>query len=166
MLSLKRTLINVSMIFTLLFGLISSATASGSIFEEVKERAERGNSFDQASLGLHYLQGIGVRQDYSKAFEWYKKAAEQGNTTGQFSLGYLYSSGLGVRQDYSKALEWYKKAAKQNNEFSQSSIGVMYESGLGVRQNKTIAKEWYGKSCDNGYQDGCDHYKRLNEQGY
>lgn len=42
----------------------------------------------------------------------------------------------------------------------------MYEVGEGVRQNKATAKELYGKSCDNGYQGGCDDYKRLNEQGY
>lgn len=162
MLSLKRILINISMIFALLFGLISSATASESIFEETKARAEKGSSFNQAYLGQQYLDG----QDYSKAAEWYEKSANQGNSDGQFGLGYLYSSGLGVRQDYSKALEWFKKAAKQNHKGAQGSIGILYESGLGIRQNKTIAKEWYGKACDNGSQQSCDLYRRLNEQGY
>lgn len=45
-------------------------------------------------------------------------------------------------------------------------IGSIYENGNGVKQNKTTAKEWYGKACDNGYQDGCDSYRKLNEQGY
>jgi|26BtaG_2_1085354.scaffolds.fasta_scaffold03857_3 hypothetical protein len=166
MLSLKKILINISIIFALLFGVISSATASESSFEETKARAEKGSSFDQVYLGQHYMDGIGVRQDYSKAFEWYKKAADQGDSNGQFNVGYLYSSGLGVRQDYSKAFEWYNKSAKQNSKIAQASIGILYESGLGIRQNKTMAKEWYGKSCDNGFQGGCDHYRRLNEQGY
>ena len=41
---------------------------------------------------------------------------------------------------------------------------VMYENGEGVRQNIFEAKEWYGKACDNGDQDGCDAYARLNSR--
>lgn len=125
--SLKDIFINVAMILALLFGLTLSAAAAGSTFEEVKSLAEKGDSFSQSLLGSYYREGIGVRQDYAKAFEW------------------------------------YKKGAKQNDPFAQSYLGIMYEYGKGVRQNKSIAKEWYGKACDNGYQDGCDNYKRLNE---
>lgn len=163
--ALKNIIVNWAMILTLLFGLTLSATAATS-FEEVKVLAESGDSFYQDYLGNHYKEGRGVRQDYSKAFYWYQKSANQGYSGGQFSVGAAYSDGRGVRQDYSKALEWLKKSAKQNNEFAQSYIGTMYENGQGVRQNKTTAKEWYGKACDNGYQSGCDWYRKLNEQGY
>nr|WP_181718078.1 tetratricopeptide repeat protein [Psychrobacter sp.]QJS05725.1 sel1 repeat protein [Psychrobacter sp.] len=99
-------------------------------------------------------------------FEKDKALAESGNSFYQGVLGEYYSKGNGVRQDYSKALEWFKKSANQNDASAQAVIGAMYDEGQGVRQNKTTAKEWYGKSCDNGYQSGCDYYKRLNEQGY
>ena len=40
----------------------------------------------------------------------------------------------------------------------------MYKNGRGVRQNYTKAKEYFGLACDNKYQDGCDMYKKLNQQ--
>jgi len=43
---------------------------------------------------------------------------------------------------------------------------MIYKNGLGVRQDLGIAKEWYGKACDNGEQEGCDEYRKLNERGY
>ena len=78
----------------------------------------------------------------------------------------MYFEGKGVRQDYKKAVEWWEKAAIQGNPHAQVILGSMYDSGLCVRQDKHIAKEWYGKACDNGDQDGCDNYRKLNEPEY
>lgn len=58
------------------------------------------------------------------------------------------------------------KLAEQGNAEAQFNLGVMYANGEGVRQNKTTAKEWFGKACDNGTQQGCDEYRKLNETGY
>nr|WP_181716989.1 tetratricopeptide repeat protein [Psychrobacter sp.]QJS05536.1 sel1 repeat protein [Psychrobacter sp.] len=165
--ALKNIVINAAMSWALLFGLTTAATATPtSDFEQTKVRAEQGISLSQVVLGGYYADGIGVRQDYAKAFYWYQKSADQGHSGGQFQMGQAYRSGQGVRQDYAKAFYWYQKSANQNNRNAQSAVGISYELGDGVRQNKTTAKEWYGKSCDNGQQIGCDQYKRLNEQGY
>ena len=32
----------------------------------------------------------------------------------------------------------------------------------GVQVNKSLAKEWFGKACDNGDQNGCEYYGKLN----
>nr|WP_181717088.1 tetratricopeptide repeat protein [Psychrobacter sp.]QJS05482.1 sel1 repeat protein [Psychrobacter sp.] len=164
--SLKNIVINAAMILAFLFGLTLSATAAEPSFEEVKALAENGDSYYQNIFGHYYTDGKSVRQDYTKAFYWYQKSADQGNRHGQLYVGYAYKNGEGVRQDYTKALEFFRKSANQGLPHAQSSIGLMYEYGRGVRQNKTTAKEWFGKACDNGYQGGCDEYKKLNEQGY
>ena len=41
----------------------------------------------------------------------------------------------------------------------------MYIKGEGVRQDIRMAKEYFGKACDNGFQEGCDLYRKLNEIG-
>lgn len=94
------------------------------------------------------------------------KRANQGEAGAQYILGFTYELGAGVRQNYATAFGWYQKAAKQNHAGAQYSLGNMYDNGRGVRQNRVTAKEWYGKSCDNGEQNGCDGYKRLNQRGY
>ncbi len=73
----------------------------------LKSEAERGNAIFQCSLGLFYLKGEVVRQDYNEAFRWFKAAAEQGLPEAQNFLGLCYSHGLGVIQNYNEAYYWY-----------------------------------------------------------
>lgn len=134
-------------------------------FEEIKKWAEQGNAKYQAKLARRYEDGAGVQQDHKKAVEWYKKSADQGYAISEFLLGMKYYTGEGVRHDYKKAFEWLRRAAKHEDEprpEAEAILGLMYELGQGIRKNRISAKEWYGESCDNGYQDGCDQYRRLN----
>lgn len=165
-------MISASKVFIgLLFGLLLalSAYAGPSCAEtayndiaSLEKIAAQGNAAAQVNLGTLYYNGQGVSQDYQKARKWLEKAATQGEAEAQVKLGYLYYSGQGVRQDYQKAREWWEKAAAQGAATAQFNLGVLYEAGHGVRQDLATAKEWYGKACDNGYQTGCDEYRRLN----
>ena len=160
----NTSLIRKSILF--LVAAMLSASAMALDFNQIQREASQGNADAQLQLGAIYYQGKGVRQDYVKARQWYEKAAEQGDSSSQFSMGYAYANGQGVSQDYAKALEWFKKSSNQDNAAAQAYIGIMYEFGQGVPKNKKTAKEWFGKSCDNGYQGGCDDYRKLNEQGH
>ena len=62
-------------------------------------------------LGLNYLNGDGVAQDYAKALKYFSQAAEQGVAEAQNKLGDMYEKGLGINKDYGQALSWYRKAA-------------------------------------------------------
>ena len=44
-----------------------------------RKSAEQGYTESQYSLGLMYLWGKGVQQDYREAEAWFRKAAEQGH---------------------------------------------------------------------------------------
>jgi len=59
-------------------------------------------------LGLAYVLGKGVLQDYDAAADWCTKAAKQGDDAGQGCLGLLYRDGHGVPQDYVQAHMWLK----------------------------------------------------------
>lgn len=134
-------------------------------FDEIKRRAELGSPKYQSKLARLYEDGDGVQQDHRKAVEWYRKSANQGYALSEALLGFKYYTGEGVRHDYKKALELLLKAVNHKDEpqaETEGVIGEMYELGQGVRRNKIIAKDWYGKSCDNGYQEGCNQYRRLN----
>ncbi|ORZ28551.1 hypothetical protein BCR41DRAFT_367175 [Lobosporangium transversale] len=91
-----------------------------------------GNVAAQRKLSYIYYQGLGVSQDYSKAFGWYLKAAKQGDDDAQSNLGYMYLEGKGISQDYSKAMDWCFKATEQGNAVAQSNLGHMYAQGQGV----------------------------------
>ena len=97
----------------------------------------------QFSLGVMYLNGEGVPQDYSKAVQWFRKAADQGDAGAQTNLGVMYNQGKGVPQDYAQAMQWYRKAADQGNAWAQSNLGGMYDEGQGVPQDYAKSVQWY-----------------------
>lgn len=144
------------------FVLSVQAESSGSniLLGGVEKSAEEGDANAQFGLGVLYLNGDGVRQDYVKAREWFEQAAAQGNAYAQVSLGGLYHKGQGVRQDYVKAREWYEQAAAQGHALSYVALGTLYFNGDGVRQSRHQAVEYYGKGCDLGEQLGCDLYRK------
>ncbi len=102
----------------------------------------------QSSLGFLYRDGLGVKQDYKKAFDWFLKAAEQNDSKAQSSLGFLYRDGLRVKQDYKKAFDWFVKAAEQNDADAQSSLGFLYRDGLGVEQDYKKALYHFDKAIE------------------
>ena len=74
----------------------------------------------------------------------------------------MYDNGQGIKQDYFEAVKWYRKVAEQGNANAQVLLGFLYILGKGVQRNKALAKEWFGKACDNGDQEGCEYYGKLN----
>ncbi|HHF0414735.1 TPA: tetratricopeptide repeat protein [Haemophilus influenzae] len=104
-----------------------------------------------------------TRGDYQTTFKFLLPLAEQGNAQAQLMLGSMYANGLGVKQDDVEAVKWYRKAAEQGVANAQAMLGFLYFLGKrGVQVNKSLAKEWFGKACDNGYQEGCEYYGKLN----
>ena len=156
----------VALLLTLGFVLANETLAYAEPTDYAKslmEKAEKGDAEAQLLLGAKYFLGQeGLPQDYTKGLEWYEKSALQGDVVAQYGLGFMYMVGQYVRQDYIKARHWFEKSAQQKNPAAQIMLGIMYEKGWGVRQNFSEAKEWYGKACDNGSQDGCRAYARLN----
>ena len=61
-----------------------------------KPLAEQGLPEAQHNLGLMYVNGQGVSQDYAEAVMWYRKAAEHGVALAQNNLGIMYRKGQGV----------------------------------------------------------------------
>ena len=92
-------------------------------FRFTKKLAEQGDANAQCGLGLMYLQGNGVSQDYAEAVKWYRKAAEQGNAKAQLKLALMYNlyehhSGM----DYAEAAKWTRKAAEQGDTTAQELL--------------------------------------------
>ncbi len=107
------------------------------------EKAEQGDAFAKAQLGLMYDDGIGVVKDYKQAVYWYRKSAGQGNSLAQNMLGYMYRNGKGVVKDYKQAVYWYRKSAEQGNAPAQNMLGIMYDDGIGVAKDYVMAYMYY-----------------------
>lgn len=116
---------------------------SAADLEKLETQAAQGDAEAQVSLGLMYLIGKGVNQDYRMARQWYEKAAAQGHTSAQVYLGNMYHHGQGVPQDYAVARGWYEQAAAQGFGGAQYLLGLLYHNGQGVPNDLVREYMWF-----------------------
>ena len=72
--------------------------------------AERGDPRAQTYLGVMYLRGQGVPQNFDAAAFWLHLASETGLPEAQYFLGLMYDKGQGVAQDFVVAHAWLNLA--------------------------------------------------------
>ena len=119
--------------------------------EWLRLAASQGHVKAQYNLGVRYHKGLGVKQNYRKAFHFYELAAKQGLDRAQRNLAFLYREGLGVEQDYKKAHYFYQLAAQQGDVMAQGELGFLYQNGLGVEKDYKKAFDFYRQAAKQGY---------------
>ena len=72
--------------------------------------AEQGDPRAQTYLGVMYLRGRGVPQNFDAAAFWLHLASETGLPEAQYFLGLMYDKGQGVAQDFVVAHAWLNLA--------------------------------------------------------
>jgi TPR repeat protein len=70
--------------------------------------ARSGNADAEELIGVMYALGLGVEQDYTRAFEWYLRSSLKGHPGAQSGIGWYYEVGLGMpAPDLVRAYLWY-----------------------------------------------------------
>ena len=92
----------LAMVFMLLLAMAATAVADDpcwplaqQVVPYFRRSAEHGSDIAQVHLGLRYLVGRDVPQDYEEAAKWLRRAADQGQEVAQHSLGEMYAKGEG-----------------------------------------------------------------------
>ena len=142
--------------------------------------AEKSDKWAQYKVGLMYLNGEGVNQDYKKAIIWLTKAFDNifsGSPSENkdlneligWSLGNMYASGKGVEVDWNKA-SMFKEVkpllldsiAKVGNIKDKLDTAVKYETEVKDYQK---ALEWYLEAAKLGnvvaQRKVGDYYSRV-----
>lgn len=81
----------------------------------VHQIALQGNTQAQYQLGMKYLKGQDLPQDFKQAICWFFKAASRGHKEAQYRLGTLYQEGKGASKSDTLAAIWFRKAAEQGH---------------------------------------------------
>ena len=133
---------------------------SATILQQFSQAARQGDPVAQTNLGSIYLNGVGVRRDFTRAFYWFQQAANQGEGLAQFNLGVLYQEGRGVELDVRKAVDWFKKVELQPNRgeqfnpaikgWAELKLGFIYYEGRGVPKDYKEALSWFQKAAERG----------------
>jgi len=100
------------------------------------------------NLGILFLEGKGVHQDYAEALQWFQKGADAGDASSQVNLGYLYDQGLGCSKNAKTAVAWYRKAADAGTPLAENNLADMYLRGEGVEKNTDEAFRLFQKAAE------------------
>jgi TPR repeat protein len=84
--------------------------------KEWRPLAEMGDAPSQFNLGLLYVDGLGVPQDYGQALTWFTRSAQQDYAKAQLNLGAMYGAGRGVKRDYIQAYKWLNVCAAKGDQ--------------------------------------------------
>ena len=91
---------------------LMDAKAYEAAMTELLPAARSGNAEAEELIGVMYALGLGVGQDYVRAFEWYLRAAMKGHPGAQSGVGWYYEVGLGMPSpDLVRAYMWYVLSA-------------------------------------------------------
>ncbi len=115
-----------------------------------QQSAFHGCAAGEATLGMLYLAGWGVPQNYGAAQKWFHAAAALEYAPADLELGIIYQRGWGVPRDYVAAAQWFRIAAGKGNSDAQFDLGSQYRNGLGVQQNYRKAVAWYRRAAIQG----------------
>lgn len=98
--------------------------------DEIEEQAfENGRTADLHVLALAYFEGIGVAQDYMKAYELFDQLKDMGDDESFYYLGWMNEEGLGTEVNHDLAVAYYKEgcALDENECFYRMGVLLMNE---------------------------------------
>jgi TPR repeat protein len=112
--------------------------------------AEGGSAPAQNRLGLLYLEGVQVLQDYEEGARFVCEAADAGDDNGQFNCALVLLEGRGVEADAAKAISYAEKAADAGNIGAMNLLGQSYITGTGVEADDVKALEYFQQTASKG----------------
>lgn len=99
-------------------------------FTWLQKAASMNNVAGMKKLGVVYMQGMGVPQDFEKAAEWLHKATDSNDIYAMFLLANLYHSGKTPNKSLKDAVELWRACAALNGSACYSNLGVLYQKGF------------------------------------
>lgn len=101
-------------------------TRDGRRTETDKPGVEKYAAKAAGYLGLIFLRGESVEQNFENARVWFERGIPSGDPGAQNGLGIMYLHGLGVPKNPTKAADYFKAAAIQDFALAQVNLGALY----------------------------------------
>ncbi len=113
------------------------------VFSRQLADAKSGNIVSQRMVGVRYLRGNGVQQDFGQAFYWLNQAAQRSDVVAMSALAEMYHDGEGIPRNDSYALQLFIRAAQQGSVVAQINLADMLAAGEGGPPDVVSAYAWY-----------------------
>ncbi|PYH45660.1 ubiquitin ligase complex subunit HRD3 [Aspergillus saccharolyticus JOP 1030-1] len=77
-------------------------------------------------VGLMYLRGEGVEQNFATASTWFRRGLATGDALCQHQLGLMHLHGYGVPSDAYRAASFFRSAADQDFPAAETRLGALF----------------------------------------
>ena len=109
--------------------------------------AQEGYVPAQYDIGMLFMDGIDVLQNYEKGIYWLTEAAKKDNQKAQNKLAHCYYNGTGVDVNMKGAYGWWRRAAEPLNGASPSAealmnCGICNMTGKGAEKDDSRAEDY------------------------
>jgi tetratricopeptide (TPR) repeat protein len=139
----------------------------GSILQETRVRANKGDAHSMAILALAYLIGATGSQNAAESRTWSEKGAALNDPCCLILLSALYRDGKGgLSKDYPRALELLNEAQKMDPPDAKYCIGKLLITGNSDQKKDEKAIELISEAAGEGSGDASYFLARMYELGY
>lgn len=135
-------------------------------YSPLRELAELGDVDAEFLLGIMYLTGIDVPENFGNAYLWLSRAAEHGAANAWGLLGVMHLEGKGVHQDSRRAFEYLVKGAEEGSTAADLFLGYMYLYGDGVALNLEEGVRRIRKAAQTGTPEAQLNLSQLYLMGF
>lgn len=115
-----------------------------------KDLQSQPESIRLYNLGIDYEVGIGMEEDFEKAFEKFKQAAKEGSAQAIFRISQYYKYGIVVEQNIDEYFKFLKYASEKGCLDALNELGSLYENGEIVPKDEKNAIEFYQEASKLG----------------
>lgn len=116
----------------------------------LKCESEEGDVPSQRRLGLAYLTGDIVQQDYAEASYWLRKASKKDDAEATALLGAMYKEGLGEEQNNPEAMRYFKRASELGNTGAMTQMAELLLNGDNIPANPDEAFRLFERAAASG----------------
>lgn len=95
--------------------------------ETVDTALDHGDGRALYTLALGFYDGLGVAQDFEKAYDLFEKSYQQGYMQSCYYLGKMNQYGLGTEEDKEQAKAYYLKGEKAEMHENAYGLGLLAE---------------------------------------
>jgi TPR repeat protein len=113
--------------------------------------ADQKNYDAMHRLGLAYVHGEGVEQDYKKAYEIFAVCAYNNHTGCEYDIGVLFGEGKGTEKSSVSAGLQFRSAAEKGHTSAQFNLAIMLRDGEGMDVNSVEAAKFFRLAAEKGH---------------
>jgi hypothetical protein len=125
-------------------------------------QADYALSRGEGLVGLTYLVGYNVPQNYAEALQHLQKCADGGVSFCIFRLGMACLEGNGLPSDKTRAISLFEKVARLGQPIAMRKLGSLYREPVGSTPNAVLAYAWYNLAAtyETGWESSSDRRAR------